>query len=49
MAIQSAAALSDIDAAFYEKEIDDEIMMNMKEDVRKLIDSFGEKCRCEKK
>lgn len=47
--LNAASAFGNLEAAFYEKEINEERMNEMKDEVRGLLFSFNEKCRCQSK
>lgn len=49
VAIYSAVTFGNIEAAFCGREIDEDTMVVMKEDVRRLIHRFDQKCKCEKR
>lgn len=47
MAGRSAGAVGNIEAAFYEKRIDEDTMVIMKNNVEQLIHQFDQKCKCQ--
>ena len=49
VSLNSASAFGNLEAAFYEKEINEERMNEMKDEVRSLLFSFNEKCKCQPK
>ena len=49
VSLNAASAFGNLEAAFYEKEIDEERMSEMKDEVRSLLFSFNDKCKCQPK
>jgi len=49
VSLNAASAFGNLEAAFYEKEIDEDKMNEMKDEVRGLLFSFNDKCKCQLK
>lgn len=49
VSINAASAFGNLEAAFYEKEIDEDNMNEMKGKVRILLSSFNYRCKCQHK
>lgn len=49
MAARAAGAQGMLEAAFYTKEITEDVMVIMKDDLAKLIAQFNTKCKCQRK
>ena len=47
--LNAASAFGNLVTAFYEKEIDRDKMSEMMDEVRRLLFSFNEKCKCQPK
>jgi len=47
MAGRAAGAQGMLEAAFYEKEIDEDTMQGMKDELSHIISSFDNKCKCQ--
>jgi hypothetical protein len=47
--LNAASVFGNLEAAFYEKEINEDRMNEMKDNIRRLLFSFNEKCKCQLK